>query len=577
MTLRTSFFNKGIYKSALKRYLWGSILYFIILFFSTGLALFLNMGRGIYNPLEYSYYKDSPLIFQGSYMALPMLLAMVVPTVAALLIFRFLHSKKQAVFIHSLPVNRTAIFTSSIFAGFTLMLAPVVLNGIILMGISLSDYGVYFSAIDCLKWIGYNALGIFMMFSCAVFSANLTGNSFATVALNGLIHGFLFLTVATFSIMADVFIYGFTEMNNFIEKVGTGNFFVTVFSFSNEHFRNGLTFWDFAKYIIASAILYALAYFLYRKRRMETVGDVAGFKCLNPIFKYLVTFLATMFGFAGLASYIGENPFVFAIIIAVIGIVAYVGSEMILKKTLNVMYSWKGYIAYALVFSGIICVFAFSSFFGYETRVPNPSEVESVAVYEYYRFEEPYSEENEIIESAVKIHREFTEGYIPKINDYGVPRSQLYTRIHIKYNLKNGKSLTRVYPVSIAKRNEIMNRLYAFEEYRKMCEEVFVEESLIKGVFVNDKVEIAEYDGLLEAIRKDTMDMRYEKLHPMQYNEDDILYGISIEYKVIEKDGDNKPYSYLSGIYVQITRDYENTVKWLWENGFKFKSGIMKD
>ncbi len=110
-----------------------------------------------------------------------------------------------------------------------------------------------------------------------------------------------------------------------------------------------------------------------------------------------------------------------------------------------------------------------------------------------------------------------------------------------------------------------------------MCEEVFVEDSLIKGVFVNDKIEVADYEGLLEAIRGDTMNMSYEELNPMVYDEGTILYGISMEYKVIEKNSDNKPYSYLSGIYVEITEEYENTIKWLEENGFKVKSELMID
>ena len=37
MTLKTSLFNKGIYKSTVRRYTWGAVLYFIILFMSCGI------------------------------------------------------------------------------------------------------------------------------------------------------------------------------------------------------------------------------------------------------------------------------------------------------------------------------------------------------------------------------------------------------------------------------------------------------------------------------------------------------------------------------------------------------------
>ena len=107
MILKTSFFNKGIYKSTVKRYSWGAFLYFVILFVSTGLSVFLNVEQH-FSDMPQDYYREYPLILNGVYMTVPILLALVVPTVASLLVFRFVHSKKQAVFIHSLPVSRKA-------------------------------------------------------------------------------------------------------------------------------------------------------------------------------------------------------------------------------------------------------------------------------------------------------------------------------------------------------------------------------------------------------------------------------------------------------------------------------------
>ena len=114
---------------------------------------------------------------------MPILLAIVVPTVVALMVFRFIHSKKQAIFIHSLPVSRKANFISSILAAFTLMCIPVIANVAILIFISLLKYGNYFTVPDCVWWMIYNLAGLFLMFSVSVFSANLTGNSFAMIII----------------------------------------------------------------------------------------------------------------------------------------------------------------------------------------------------------------------------------------------------------------------------------------------------------------------------------------------------------------------------------------------------------
>ena len=66
-------------------------------------------------------------------MIIPMLLSVVVPTIAGLLIFRFIHSKKASVFVHSLPVKRSTNYISSVLAALT---APVVNTGLFLIGLS---------------------------------------------------------------------------------------------------------------------------------------------------------------------------------------------------------------------------------------------------------------------------------------------------------------------------------------------------------------------------------------------------------------------------------------------------------
>ena len=54
MILKTSLFNKGIYKSTLRRYLWGGVLYFIMLFLFTGMLILLNE-----DPNQFAYWPGS--------------------------------------------------------------------------------------------------------------------------------------------------------------------------------------------------------------------------------------------------------------------------------------------------------------------------------------------------------------------------------------------------------------------------------------------------------------------------------------------------------------------------------------
>lgn len=551
MTLKTSFFSMGIYKSTVKRHMWGAILYAIILFFSTGLSLLLESGmlRFVGN--------NTALILQPSYFILPILMTLIIPTITARLVFSFLYLKKQSIFIHSLPPTRKAVFNSSLLAGLTLMLIPVILNGIILIIMSFCGYGNYFTVLDCLKWVGYNVMGLFMMFSCAVLAVTLTGNGFAALVVNGLIHGFLFMVVSAFSFMADAYVYGFTEMNSVVDIFAENNFVARVIGFANQFALKELKVWDFAEYIVISLILYGLSYYLYKKRRMETVGDVAGFKCLNPIFKYTVTFFVTMSVFS---VYMDANPYAFTAILIGISAVAYAVSEMILKKTMNVLYSWKGFVGYAVVFSGIVILFSQTTFFGYETRLPEISDMEGAALYEYYNEEIPFSDDDEVTKIILSTHKEFIDGYIPRTK-----KGEEYTTINIEYKLKNGEIMSREYPVSFESRNMVMNRLYEYDKYKVMSEEIFMEDSAITGVYINGGEKMEDYEGLIEAIRSDVMTMSYSELHPSYYNDIDVLYNINVEYEVMDGSEDENPNKYIRGVNIDVTKEYKNTMNWLIE------------
>jgi len=302
MTLKTSLFNKGIYKSALRRYLWGSILYFIILFVTTALPLILA-----YDPATVIGYS-SPVVYDGGFIIISMLMAAVVPTVVGLLIFRFIHSKKTSIFMHSLPVGRTAIFVSSVLAGLTLMMVPVLLNGTILAIMSFTDYHVFITFDSVVCWTMLNLLTLFTMFACTAFVSTLTGNSFAMIALNILFHGIIPLITVVFGVVAETFLFGFNITENLFEKMAEGNLIYRLFSRADSlysFYRKGIPVFDIGNLweIIAAIALFVLAWAFYKKRNLETSEDVAGFKALNPIFKYLVTFLAAISAFSLFSSF----------------------------------------------------------------------------------------------------------------------------------------------------------------------------------------------------------------------------------------------------------------------------------
>ena len=561
MTLRTSFFNKGIYKSILRRYLWGAVVYFLALFVSTSLAVLLVVDKT--STTQYRYLEGS-LLFNGDFSVFPTLFLVCVPTFTAVLIFRFIHSKKSSVFTHSLPVTRKANYISSALAGFTLMAVPVILNGIILMVISACGYQRFFDIFSCFEWILVNLYALFIMFSCSVFCAAITGNSFAMVGLNILFHGFVPLMAAGFSVVADKFLYGYSESNTIMNQAVEYNFVSDVarslLDYSYKIPKTGEIIFN----ITAAIIIYVLAYVLYKKRRLENAEDVAAYKCLNPIYKYLVTFLSALAAFSIFSGFIDEKPRTLVIIIAIISAVVYVVCEMLLKKTLRVWKSYKGYIGCAVVCAILTVFTAQTSFFGYETRVPEKEDIAEVAVYNYYYGEnEPFTSDLEIIENALNAHKELIkkENITVLEPTFNTPSNR--TRIHIKYTLKNGKPFYRVYSVESKKCLELMNIFYENEAYKKQCENIFeIGDNIINASVKGINPQKEHLPLLVDALKKDILSLSFEQIYKADTN---LVFGIYIDYER----GRDKNNNILTNHFSKgINSNYVNTISFLKENGY---------
>ena len=558
MTSKTSFFNMGIYKSVLKRYSWGALLYFTILFMSTGLSI---LSGGYYHASDLVYYRENPLILRSSFLGFPLVLAIVVPTITALLVFRFIHSKKQVVFTHSLPVCRKANYISSLLGGFTLMAVPIVLNALSLMLISVCGYGLLYTPADCVTWMWYNLAGIFMMYSCAVFSAVLTGNSFAVIVINILVHAFLFVTAAALSLMAEVFVHGIDVTNAVIDAIAETNFATLTMSMAYNNLSEEISWLRIAEYSVIPLAIYVLSYFIYKHRRSETASDVAGFAALGSVLKYMITFLATVFAFALFAENLGANLTALFVTLVIICAIAYFGSEMLIKKSFAVLGSYKGYICFALLFAALVGVFAFTSFFGYETRIPAKEDIAQASIYNYYyRDEMPYTDDAELIEQILSAHEKITD-------DIPLTRKRLYdTRLHISYKLKNGDVIKRVYPTTYDQCTEFMNKIYENDEYKMKCEDVFVDDDLIVRVSLNGNESVENKKELMQALRADVRSMSFEELnvYPMIAHTN---RGVQIEYEMKgKKDSDGN--AVINGMYIELTDKYTNTLNWLKENGY---------
>ncbi len=585
MTLSTSWFNFGVFKNTLKRFKWGSFLYFVALFFSVPFILMVsNLDRLLDRYLPFA--DSSPILLRSDYFLIPLLLAVAVPTVVAALIFNNVHSGKQSIFVHGLPVKRSANYVSSILAGFVLMALPVVLNAGILLVMSFTVFGQLISSWSVVYWALVNLAILFVMFSAAVFSAFLTGNTAAHIGINVIIHIIPLLVALTIYLISDIFLFGFIQSENFVaSEIMNNTPIVWLFGRGMSHYRNNLNMFLHGQmwaYIVGAIVVYVLSFLLYKNRRIEAAGDVAAFKVFKPILKYTLTSAAAVCIFGITTPMDLEAWAVFLIAITLTAIV-YFACEMLINKSFKVFGFYKGYLGFALCCAIFIGFFAYTGVFGYEKRVPETDDIESAAVFLGWHGEKPVSIDPELIEETREIHNQMIKD-IPTTTDDDAD----YRNLRISYKLKSGKWLERMYMVSPEVMVDSMDRMYKFEDYKLKATKI---ENLnienIKGLTLsvnanNFHYSMAMYEDaseFVENIKKDIKVLSYrqiEETHP--------LLGFSVEVGCTNKDnktlkifkeanGDvDDDYAYNS-FEISINPSFKNAYQFLKDKGYYDKVG----
>lgn len=569
-----SLFNKAVYKNTLHRFKWGSFLYFIILFFSGPFLFLMRSPDEMKKNYVYGVNYINSLLYDGSFRIVPFLFAAAVPTVVALLVYNGVHSPRHSVFLHSLPTDRKSNYFSCLCGAFTLMFLPVAANAVLYIVLTLSGYGRLIGIVPALNWFVANLFVLFVMFSVASFSAFLTGNGFAMVAINALVHTVTLILSLAIVTAGDNFIYGFAGNYSFAETLVRKTPIVWIFrTFIYDHSPfDSAAAWI---YLAFAVIIYFLAYLLYKKRKMEYCGDVAAFRVFKPILKYSVTAFAAIASGAIIAGNhsigIGFKIFVVAVVCAIV----YFAAEMLITKSLRVFKSYKGFAAFAVCFGAVVSFFAFTSVFGYETYIPSPGEVKEVSLYDMYNYKEPFVSDEAAIKNVIHIH----ENAISDIPMYN-PDTAEGSNISLVYKLKNGKTLKRKYSISENEADKAMNMMFESADYKVQYIGLkYLNIDNIKNTNLILSTAGTTRSGyawalnentkpLFEAIKKDISVLSYEKCY--EYTPVSFYIDISMSK---EENNKQKVFSreLTEGYYnfnVTINGNFKNTLEFLKEKGY---------
>ena len=310
---------------------------------------------------------------------------------AAMAVFSHMYSERSAGFFAALPVRREALFVSLCAAGLLPLLGANLLAFAAALAVEALFGATGIAALG--QWLGAVTLMTLCYFGIAVLCAQLTGHLVVMPIL------FIVLGVVASSlgnmalVVPDMFCYGYVSNGAGIADLFSP-FVCMMLKLTVEYRENEVYALNGWPYLIAYGLvgiaLLPVSMALYKRRNMESAGDVVAIGPVRPVFKYICG-LAAAFILGNLFYTVpfGTSPeggagqaIIYSICMAAGAFIGCFGAEMLLNKSFGVFGRPRRYIGWGVV--SLLCLaIVFTCEFdvtGYEDRVPESSEVQSVRV-----------------------------------------------------------------------------------------------------------------------------------------------------------------------------------------------------
>lgn len=583
MRLKVSFCNKTILKTDITRYapLWGG--YTLML----ALLTLMCIRAPEENP-EYAYAemvrlfsaRAGQMVFINGFYAL----AVVQALWGDLLTPRLCNS------LHAMPVTRDGFFGAHLVSGVLFAIVPNVLVyslAALMVPGEIAAAPLMTLAAACLQYLFY--LG------AALVAVQLAGNRMGMVLAYGMLN---FFSILVYWFCAQVFTpltYG-TEANvNWMANICPtvvmyrGSYFTPLEHYldtptASIYYYDGMERGRLWVPAMACALvgvgLIALAQFLYRRRKLESAGDLLAYPGLAPVFLVMNTLMVAAFIHLGvsLMDFEAVSQYFFLPLGLIVG---YVSGLMLLRRTTRVFRK-----RLLLPLAGILVLCAltvcgiYTDVFKVIRRVPQENQVMSVTVEPVngnYGRKPLVVTDREKIQAILSYHRESLNGWQDQVRDALLQKTSCwkpgaYFNVRLEYKLENGRTMARRYA--------LRRDFYSSPEFMKVmsapelvlgCTEEELEEKIDRAEYVMYGMYAQSEDGGYRSVSFDDrsglcdammMDSREGTL--LNYSFWDEAYGTS---QSVENLGDlsiqggrEDDYYY---IWFPINENTAHTLRWL--------------
>ena len=515
------------------------------------------------------------------------------PVIAAVVIFRYLHSISSVSVMHAMPFTRAILYRSGYLSGLILIIVPILVNGLILLAISKPVYYEYatsegmmintanvFSRADILNWIWISVLIVIVIYAVSVFAGIVTGNSLmhfaAAIFFNFIIPGLYAIFIAYFS----HYLYGFDTTGNWIELC------VRISPFLNA-IKNGGDFsiWVTVYYIIIFLILYGISGFLYQKRKLERATDSLAFGFMEPVICYLIAFMGmTLLGFY--FEVLGKSDLYMYGGLAAGTIIFFIIGQMIVKKTPRIYNrkSLQNFSIYVLI-AALFIVSLNLDITGFENRVPDTHKVSDFTLSEDFsksfninnvyatgisfnnNNDKPFiMKDPKNIEAVIALQRSIINNH----DNFKDSSHYLSSFVRLAYDPKSAFSMSRRYHINydFFKNSKEFKQIYESDEFKEYYSlknlkyeklssiNIGTETPLSEAVEISSPTELQE---LMNCMDQDFCDQSFEDMVSLKHSY--AIVNINFAYK---NSNSKTPEQLLANsISYRITASYKKTIQWL--------------
>lgn len=319
---------------------------------------------------------------------------------AAMAVFSYLYNSRSVNLMHALPIRREGLFLTNYVSGLAFLVAPQAAVALLTLAAQTArhclDVGQVF------RWFLVQTLFVLFFYSFAVFCAMFTGTLPALPVFYGILNVLAMSMSTLVTGLFSQFVYGFQSWRA-LESVahwltpavvlgrvircqavplpgGVGD----AYAYSLTGVPTVLL------YALAGLLFAALALVVYRRRHLETAGDIVSVSWVRPVFKYGVAFCsAVALGYwlysSIFSNLIPRGIYSMLALLLLSGLVGYFVAEMLLQKSFKVFRgAWKGGAVFCgvLVCSVLVMELDLVGF----NRVPDRDRVASVALYGVYSY-----------------------------------------------------------------------------------------------------------------------------------------------------------------------------------------------